>query len=79
MSVVAGTYELIDILGDLSEIESNKLLLWTTIYIRKCEEIKIKKIQQFKEYFESQISFYKRSSQKYSKIYDNLLTRYESA
>lgn len=77
MSVVAGTYELIDILGDLSEIESNKLLLWTTIYIRKCEEIKIKKIKQFKEYFESQISFYKRSSQKYSKIYDNLLTRYE--
>ena len=79
MSIVEGTYELIDILGDLSEIESNKLLLWTTIYTRKCEEIKAKKIKQFKEYFDSQISFYKRSQQKYSKIYDNLLKVYEKS
>lgn len=34
----------------LSQLETSKLLLWATIYTRKCKEIKDKKVREFRSY-----------------------------
>lgn len=48
MGVLKTTQDLVTLMGDLSEIEANKLLLWATIYTRKVEEIKEKKLKELK-------------------------------
>ena len=79
MGVLKTTQDLVTLMGDLSEIEANKLLLWATIYTRKVEEIKEKKLKELKKYFDEQIAFYKRSSQKYAKEYEKLYAKYEES
>ena len=79
MGVLKTTQDLVTLMGDLSEIEANKLLLWATIYTRKVEEIKEKKLKELKKYFDEQIAFYKRSPQKYAKEYEKLYAKYEES
>lgn len=79
MGVLKTTQDLVTTMENLSEIEANKLLLWATIYIRKVQEIKERKLKEFKNYFDEQISFYKRSPQKYAKEYEKLYSKYEES
>lgn len=79
MGVLRTTQDLVTSMSELSEVEANKLLLWATIYTRKVDEIKKKKLKEFKEYFDEQVAFYKRSPQKYSKDYEKLCACYEES
>lgn len=66
------------ILKDLSELEKDKLMLWSTIYTRKAEDIKIKKIAELKKNLEEQINFYRRDNSKYKTKIDNYVNEYTS-
>ena len=69
--------DLSDVISSLSSLENDRLLLWATIYTRKCEELKKKKITDFKKYFDTNLKFYKRDLAKYSKQYIELEEKYE--
>lgn len=65
-------------LKDLSNLETDKLLLWSTIYTRKTEMLKLEKTEEFKKYLEAQVKFYKRDLNKYQSKIDELKKEYES-
>lgn len=65
-------------LKDLADFETNKLLLWSTIYTRKAEMLKQEKTKELKEYLEGQVKFYKRDLNKYQSRIDELTEKYES-
>ena len=66
-----------DVISDLATIENDKLLLWATIYTRKCEMLKRKKIEELHSYFESQVKFYKRDYSKYENQIEEFEKKYE--
>lgn len=79
MNTLKTCQDLLDTITDIADVESNRLLIWATIYTRKCQDIKKRKLDNFKNYFNNQISFYKRSYQKYEKEYEKLYSEYEKA
>ena len=66
-----------DVITELSSLENDRLFLWATIYTRKCEELKKKKINELKKYFDTSLKFYKRDSAKYFKQYIKLEEKYK--
>ena len=70
MNTLKTCQDLLDTITDIADVEANRLLIWATIYTRKCQDIKKRKLDNFKSYFDNQIAFYKRSYQKYAKEYE---------
>ena len=65
------TYEEIGVkLQELSDLEYNKILLLSTLFTRKTEDLKNKKMSELNEYLYSQLSYYNINEKKY----DNELT-----
>ena len=79
MNTLKTCQDLLDTITDIADVEANRLLIWATIYTRKCQAIKKRKLDNFKSYFDNQIAFYKRSYQKYAKEYEKLYYEYEKA
>ena len=69
---------LVDVISNISSLENDRLLLWATIYTRKCEEIKQSKLRDLRKYFDTQLSFYKRGFSKYEEQYRKLEKEYEN-
>ncbi len=65
-------------LKELSENESNKLLLWATIYERTCYDIIDKKTKEFEEYLEYQAKAYKVNVDNYKEKFNELVSEYNS-
>lgn len=70
--------KLTTILKEINELENNKLLLWATIYTRKCEELKKKKVSEFTEYLKGQVVFYKRNMHNYQEKINELVEEYDA-
>lgn len=66
-----------DVLNNLATLENDRLLLWATIYTRKCEELKKQKIEDLRRYFDMSLKFYKRDYSKYEKQYLEFETEYK--
>lgn len=79
MNTLKTCQDLLDTITDIADVEANRLLIWATIYTRKCQDIKKRKLDNFKSYFDNQIAFYKRSYQKYAKEYEKLYSEYGKA
>ena len=65
---------LVEIITNMSSLENDRLLLWATIYTRKCEEIKKSKLIDLRRYFDTQLNFYKRGFSKYEEQYQKFLS-----
>ena len=57
--------DLVEIITNMSSLENDRLLLWATIYTRKCEEVKQSKLSDLRRYFDTQLNFYKRGFSNY--------------
>ena len=69
--------DLVEIITNMSSLENDRLLLWATIYTRKCEEVKQSKLSDLRRYFDTQLNFYKRGFSKYEEQYRKLEKEYE--
>lgn len=64
-------------LRDLSRFENDKLLLWATIYTRQCELLLERKVNDFRNYLNGQVIYYKRSLIKYQDDIDEFVNEYK--
>ncbi len=66
------------IIKNLYDVQNDKLLLWSVIYEKKCQELLENKLSQFKEYLDGQSKFYKINKEKYRDKFDELVSAYKN-
>ena len=73
------TYENIGVkLQELSDFENNRLLLLSSLFTRKTDDLKRTKLSELNEYLYSQLSFYNRNEKKYEKELESIKNRYSN-